>query len=241
MYKKKIIIAIIAARSGSKSIKDKNLSKINKKSLLYWIIRKALRSKYLDKVFVSTDSKRYQSLSKKYGALCPVLRPKKISTSDSKEIDYILHTLKYLEENNDLIPDFIVRLKPTSPFQLTSDIDGSIKKIINNKRATSLQVVSESSQSPIKALKISNKKYIVPYLSKKNHENVLNRQKLKKAFYRSNIIISKTKHLLENKEQIGLKSLFYNISQYRGIDINDKFDLEIAKIINKKYKFLNNE
>jgi len=241
MYKKKIIIAIIAARSGSKSIKDKNLSKINKKSLLYWIIRKALRSKYLDKVFVSTDSKRYQSLSKKYGALCPVLRPKKISTSDSKEIDYILHTLKYLEENNDLIPDFIVRLQPTSPFQLTSDIDGSIKKIINNKRATSLQVVSESSQSPIKALKISNKKYIVPYLSKKNHENVLNRQKLKKAFYRSNIIISKTKHLLENKEQIGLKSLFYNISQYRGIDINDKFDLEIAKIINKKYKFLNNE
>jgi len=241
MYKKKIIIAIIAARSGSKSIKDKNLSKINKKSLLYWIIRKALRSKYLDKVFVSTDSKRYQSLSKKYGALCPVLRPKKISTSDSKEIDYILHTLKYLEENNDLIPDFIVRLQPTSPFQLTSDIDGSIKKIINNKRATSLQVVSESSQSPIKALKISNKKYIVPYLSKKNHENVLNRQKLKKAFYRSNIIISKTKHLLENKEQIGLKSLIYNISQYRGIDINDKFDLEIAKIINKKYKFLNNE
>ena len=241
MYKKKIIIAIIAARSGSKSIKDKNLSKINKKSLLYWIIRKALRSKYLDKVFVSTDSKRYQSLSKKYGALCPVLRPKKISTSDSKEIDYILHTLKYLEENNDLIPDFIVRLQPTSPFQLTSDIDGSIKKIINNKRATSLQVVSESSQSPIKALKISNKKYIVPYLSKKNHENVLNRQKLKKAFYRSNIIISKTKHLLENKEQIGLKSLFYNISQNRGIDINDKFDLEIAKIINKKYKFLNNE
>ena len=200
-----------------------------------------MRSKYLDKVFVSTDSKRYQSLSKKYGALCPVLRPKKISTSDSKEIDYILHTLKYLEENNDLIPDFIVRLQPTSPFQLTSDIDGSIKKIINNKRATSLQVVSESSQSPIKALKISNKKYIVPYLSKKNHENVLNRQKLKKAFYRSNIIISKTKHLLENKEQIGLKSLIYNISQYRGIDINDKFDLEIAKIINKKYKFLNNE
>ena len=101
--------------------------------------------------------------------------------------------------------------------------------------------MSKSSQSPIKALKISNKKYIVPYLSKKNHENVLNRQKLKKAFYRSNIIISKTKHLLENKEQIGLKSLIYNISQYRGIDINDKFDLEIAKIINKKYKFLNNE
>ena len=241
LYKKKKIIAIIAARSGSKGIKDKNLSIINGQSLLYWIVKKALKSKYLDKVFVSTDSKRYQKLSKKYGALCPVLRPKKISSSSSKEIDYVLHTLEYLKENNDLIPDFIVRLQPTSPFQLTSDIDNSIKKIIENRKATSLQVISESSQSPMKALKIYKKKYISPYFLKNNQNNVFNRQKLKKAYYRSNIIISKTSHILKYKDQIGIKSLFYIIPPYRSIDINDKFDLELAKMINKKRKYLNNE
>ena len=98
MFKNKKFLAIIAARSGSKSIKDKNLSIINGKTLLYWIIKKALKSKYLDKVYVSTDSKKYQKLSKKYGAYCPTLRPKNISKSDSLEIDYIIHTLEYLSK-----------------------------------------------------------------------------------------------------------------------------------------------
>ena len=82
MFKNKKFLAIIAARSGSKSIKDKNLSIINGRTLLYWIVKKALKSKYLDKIYVSTDSIKYQKLSKKYGAYCPILRPKNLSKSD---------------------------------------------------------------------------------------------------------------------------------------------------------------
>ena len=159
MFKNKKFLAIIAARSGSKSIKDKNLSIINGRTLLYWIVKKALKSKYLDKIYVSTDSIKYQKLSKKYGAYCPILRPKNLSKSDSKEIDYIIHTLEYLSKNNDFKPDYVVRLQPTSPFQFTSDIDESIKKIVKYKDATSIQVVSESTQPPFKALKIYKKKF----------------------------------------------------------------------------------
>ena len=66
----------------------------------------------------------------------------------------------------------------------------------------------------------------------------MNRQKLKKSYYRSNIIISKTQNILKKKAQIGKKSIFYLIPNYRSIDINDKYDLEIAKAINKKFGFL---
>ncbi len=239
MYKKKKILAIVAARSKSKSIKNKNLSKINGRTLLNWIIRKALNSKYLDKVYVSTDSKMYQNLSVKYGAYCPSLRPKRISRDDSTEIEYILHTLNIFKKEN-FLPDYIVRLQPTSPFQSTLDIDNSIKKIIDDGNATSLQVISESSQSPVKALQIYNKKYLKPYFFLKSNNNVLNRQKLKKSYYRSNIIISKTKNILKNKSQIGKKSLFYLIPNSRSIDINDKYDLEIARATNKKFGFLKN-
>ena len=180
MFKNKKFLAIIAARSGSKSIKDKNLSIINGKTLLYWIIKKALKSKYLDEVYVSTDSKKYQKLSKKYGAYCPTLRPKNISKSDSLEIDYIIHTLEYLSKKEGFKPDYIVRLQPTSPFQFISDIDKSIEKIVRYKNATSLQVVSESIQPPFKALKIYDKKYLKSYFSISKN-NVVNRQKLKKA------------------------------------------------------------
>ena len=238
MYNNKKIVAIIAARSGSKSIKDKNLSIINGKTLLYWIIKKALNSKYLDKVYVSTDSLKYQKLSKKYGAYCPVLRPKKISGSNATEIDYILHSLEYMKKIGETTPDYIVRLQPTSPFQITSDIDNSIEKIVKNNKATSLQVISESSQNPIKALKISKNNYLSPYFLINSHNNIFNRQKVSKAYYRSNIIISKTKYIMKHKDQIGNRSLYYIISHYRSIDINDKFDLEVAKMLNKKFKFL---
>ena len=102
-----------------------------------------------------------------------------------------------------------------------------------------LQVVSESIQ-PHKALKIYDKKYLKSYFSISKN-NVVNRQKLKKAYYRSNIIISKTKTLLKNKCQIGNRSLIYEIPISRSIDINDFYDLEISRMINKKYKYLKNE
>ena len=237
MFKNKKFLAIIAARSGSKSIKDKNLSIINGQTLLYWIIKKALKSKYLDKIYVSTDSVKYQKLSKRYGAYCPTLRPKNLSKSNSKEIDYILHTLKYLSKNNHFEPDYIVRLQPTSPFQSTSDIDGSIKKIVKYKKATSIQVVSESTQPPLKALKVYKKTFLKSYFPVSNN-NVINRQKLEKAYYRSNIITSKTKSLIKNKCQIGNKSLIYKIPTSRSIDINDLYDLEVSRILNKNYKYL---
>jgi CMP-N,N'-diacetyllegionaminic acid synthase len=237
MFKNKKFLAIIAARSGSKSIKDKNLSIINGRTLLYWIVKKALKSKYLDKIYVSTDSIKYQKLSKTYGAYCPILRPKNLSKSDSKEIDYIIHTLEYLSKNNDFEPDYVVRLQPTSPFQFTSDIDESIKKIVKYKDATSIQVVSESTQPPFKALKIYKKKFLKSYFSISNN-NVVNRQKLKKAYYRSNIITSKTKELIKSKCQIGNKSLIYKIPTSRSIDINDLYDLEVSRMLNKKYKYL---
>ena len=87
MYKNNKFLAIIGARSGSKSIKDKNLTKINGKPLLFWIIKKALKSKYLDQIYVSTDSKKYQKLAIKFGAICTELRPKNLSKDQSKEID----------------------------------------------------------------------------------------------------------------------------------------------------------
>ena len=133
-----------------------------------------------------------------------------------------------------------MRLQPTSPFQFISDIDKSIEKIVRYKNATSLQVVSESIQPPFKALKIYDKKYLKSYFSISKN-NVVNRQKLKKAYYRSNIIISKTKTLLKNKCQIGNRSLIYEIPISRSIDINDFYDLEISRMINKKYKYLKNE
>ena len=61
----KFIVAI-PARSGSKSIKDKNILIYKKKPLIYHSINLALKSKFVDRVIVSTDSLKYQKLSIKF-------------------------------------------------------------------------------------------------------------------------------------------------------------------------------
>ena len=59
----KKILAIIPARSGSKSIKNKNIIKYKGKPLIYYSIKTALKSKLINRVIVSTDSKKYKKIS----------------------------------------------------------------------------------------------------------------------------------------------------------------------------------
>ena len=51
-------IAFIPIRSGSKGIKNKNIKEFNGKPLCYWTIKSAVEAKLIDKVYVSTDSKK---------------------------------------------------------------------------------------------------------------------------------------------------------------------------------------
>ena len=46
-------IALIPARSGSKGVRDKNIKKLYGHSLLEWSINAALKSKLIDRVFLS--------------------------------------------------------------------------------------------------------------------------------------------------------------------------------------------
>ena len=60
-----MIHAIILARGGSKTIKNKNLKKINGKPLIYWSIKDSLKSKAILKTWVSSDNEKILNYSKK--------------------------------------------------------------------------------------------------------------------------------------------------------------------------------
>ena len=66
MYKGKKILGIILARSGSKSVKNKNIRKLNGKPLIAYTIKEAIKSKIFTKLIVSTDSKKIGSIAKNW-------------------------------------------------------------------------------------------------------------------------------------------------------------------------------
>ena len=85
------IVALIPAREGSKSIKNKNIIKVNKKTLIEYSIKTAKNSKFRKEVYVSTDSKKIQKIAIKLGAKAPFLRPKRISGDKSTDLEAFVH------------------------------------------------------------------------------------------------------------------------------------------------------
>ena len=63
---KRNVVAIIPARSGSKSVKDKNIKILGKIPLIAWSINLCKKSKLITKIVVSTDSKKYANIAKKF-------------------------------------------------------------------------------------------------------------------------------------------------------------------------------
>ncbi len=234
---KKKIICIITARKNSKGIKNKNLKKINNKELIYYPIKAAKKSKLIDQVVVSTDSKRIANVSKKYGANVPFLRPRKFSGDNSKSFDAINHCLNFFFKKN-LFYDYFVLLEPTSPFTTSKDIDNGIKKLLkNNKIAEALVTVTKVEQAhPNFLSKIKKNHIISPYQSKKF--NFKRRQELSSLYYfDGSLYVSEVKSYLKKKTFNHNKTLAFELPKYKSIEIDDLTDLKLARLILSKNGF----
>ena len=89
----KKVLAVIPARSGSKSVKDKNIRLIAGKPMIAYSIEHALNAPSIDRVIVSTDSLKYAEIAKSYGAEIPFLRPAEYATDEALDIDVFKHAL----------------------------------------------------------------------------------------------------------------------------------------------------
>ncbi len=123
--------SIILARGGSKGIKNKNLVKINNKPLIFWTIFQSLKSKKIDEVWVSSDSKKILSISKKIGANI-IKRPKKYSGDRASSESAWIHAINSIKDINHK-KDIIVAPQITSPIRSKNDFNEAIKKFNKHK------------------------------------------------------------------------------------------------------------
>ena len=65
MYKRKNVLAVVMARGGSKGIKNKNLKRVNSKSLVAIAGLFLRKIKMIDESIISTDSKKIANEGKK--------------------------------------------------------------------------------------------------------------------------------------------------------------------------------
>jgi len=148
------VLALIPARSGSKGVPNKNVRLLGEHPLIEWSIKGCKKSKLIDRIIVSTDSQEYADLSIQFGAEVPFLRPTEISGDSSTDFDFIIHALDWLADNGDE-PDYIVHIRPTTPFRVPELIDNAIRLFQNSSNATALRSIHEMSESAYKTFEIA--------------------------------------------------------------------------------------
>ncbi len=136
------ILAIIPARSGSKSVPHKNIRQIADRPMLAYSIDHAQKSKYINRIILSTDSSQYAEIGKRYGAEIPFLRPEEYALDDSLAIDVFYHCLTFLAKDAHYIPDIVVQLRPTYPIREINDIDNMIEILMNHPDADSIRSIA---------------------------------------------------------------------------------------------------
>ena len=98
MLKKDMILTIISARGGSKSIPKKNIVNLGGFPLIAYSIAAAKLSKKINRVIVDTDSEEIAGIAKKFGAEIPYLRPKEFATDTSTDLDFMNHAIGWFQK-----------------------------------------------------------------------------------------------------------------------------------------------
>ncbi len=224
--KNKKIYAFIFARGNSIRLKNKNLQKIEGKTLVEHSINIAKKVKKISKIFVSSDSKKILNLAKR-NKVNYILRPKKLCSSNSKEIYSWRHAINVLKKNNDNF-DIFLSLPPTSPLRLVKDINNLIKKFEKSK-SDIIITVSQTNRYPFFNMVLLRNKGSAKLAARKRKVNL-------NKFYEISTVgyISSPKYILKTNNYFSGKVGSLIIPRDRAIDIDDEFDLKLAKILIKQ-------
>jgi len=238
MNKQLNILGISGARSGSRTLPNKNTRMLGDKPLLAWPAGIAKSSKHINRYILSTDSEEYAALANKCGIETPFIQPAETATDQSIVLEFIEHALSWLEENKQYKPDLVVYLCPTTPFVRAEDVDAGIELLLSDPSAHSAVLISAASQHPRKAVKMSaDEKYVVSYMTGKGIDVApSNRQSYEKAYNRESLpVITRTSTLKEMHSQTGEVIRFHEISKETALDIDDAFDFSVVEMMLERH------
>tara|TARA_B100001121_G_scaffold204932_1_gene179330 strand:- start:74 stop:736 length:663 start_codon:yes stop_codon:yes gene_type:complete len=217
-----MIHAVILARGGSKTIKNKNLRKINNKPLIYWSIKDSIKSKTISKTWVSSDSEKILNYSHKNGADV-IIRPKKISGDKASSESAWEHAIKIINKKYKIT--FIIGIQPTSPIRNPFDFDRAVNKF---KKFNYDSMFSANYIHDYNSWKIKGKKLVANY----NYKKRSRRQDIKNLILENgSFYIFKPKKFLKNKNRLFGKIGFYLMTKKKGFQIDDNLDIKIIETI----------
>ena len=229
MYKGKKILAVIPAKGISRRLKGKNLKPLAGKPLFTWSIDAARKSACVDRVIVSTDDQEIADVAKRYKADVPFLRPKRLNKEIVSAMDVAAFVLERLKREGEEY-DVIVLLQPTSPLRTAKDIDVTVKRMINNRRALSIVSVVEMDKKPEWMKTIDNNGYLKDLIDPK----VLKGKGSKTYIPNGAIFTMYVDDLMKGGSVYSKRTICYHMAPEVSMDVDTPYEFEITDYLMKK-------
>ncbi|CAM3891327.1 cytidylyltransferase domain-containing protein [Vibrio aquimaris] len=225
------MIAIIPARGGSKGLPGKNTRLLCNKPLIAYTIESALKSSFITKVIVSTESSEIYDISVKYGASETSLRPKELATDTSLAIDTYKYTITKIEQDESIDIDSFVVLLPTAPLRTSDDIDLAID-LFHKKEADSVLSYTKESHPVYWHGFVEDSGKFSPLFES---NNLSNRQDLRATYYPNGAIYVFKKDLIMSGKYTTDNTYAYLMPRERSVDIDTLEDFKYAEYLMGNY------
>lgn len=234
---KKEILAIIPARGGSKGIPKKNMVLLCGKPLIQYTIDAAKKSTLISHIILSSDDDEIIYYCKSQDIKVPFRRPLKLAQDNTPMIDVVKHTIKFLKKKENYKSEYIILLQPTSPLRTAQHIDEALNKLVNSDADSIVSVTEVPHQfNPFSVMKLDVEGNLAFFIKEGKKYS---RRQDKPILYARNgpvIFASKYEFILKNNILYSGNILPYFMKRENSIDIDNTFDLILAKILLKEKK-----
>jgi CMP-N-acetylneuraminic acid synthetase len=217
------VVALVPLRGGSKSIPKKNIKNIAGKPLCAWVLEAARLSKFIDEVYVSTDSEEIIRVVKEIDASIHIVkRPQHLSDDLSSTESVMLHFM----DNVDF--DILVTIQATSPLTQSSDIDNALLEFKTSRKDSLLTAVE-------------SKRFFWNYKCDPINYNPINRPRRQdfQGFLMENgaFYITSREVLSREKCRLGGNIGIYIMDDESSFEIDEPLDWDMVELIlNKKFR-----
>jgi spore coat polysaccharide biosynthesis predicted glycosyltransferase SpsG len=195
-----------------------NIKKLGPLPLVAHTLQQAAKSKYIDRVVVSTDDDKVAGVAREYGADAPFRRPAELATVPLiKQV--IAHAVRYLETEQEAKYDLVVMLQPTSPFRTAEQIDEALDKLVSDKLDS---VVSLREEKALMWRLVEGK--LKPSFDKPGR-----REEMEPFYKEDGAIWAMRREVLDMPERLGPRVGYVLMDKASSFTVHDIYDFWVAE------------
>jgi N-acylneuraminate cytidylyltransferase/CMP-N,N'-diacetyllegionaminic acid synthase len=226
-----MILATICCRGGSKGVPGKNIKHLHGKPLIAYTIETANKSLLINDLIISTDDDSIAEVAKQFGAKVPFMRPADLATDASSKWPVFVHAVEEYEKLTGDTVEYLVDLDVTVPLKSAEDIDGAIKKAMDNPTVDVVITGYEPERNPYFNM-MEVRKDGLAEIVKKTEVPIVRRQDAPKVYSLTPAAyVIKKSALYAYEHWSKAKCMIHEIPRERAVDIDTEIDFKIVEFL----------